>query len=378
MTRPRRRRAARRAIASFALVSLGLVGLAEPAAADAAGPTDYRTEIVDIDPAVDAIELAMIGGDSFIQLTVVEPVEVMVVGYQGEPYLMFDADGTVWQNERSPSRWLNDDRYAESVIPEDATADAAPDWHLVGGDGSYAWHDHRTHWMNRAKPPGAEPGDTVLEAVVPLVVDGDEVMVTVQSVLLASPAPWPALLGGIGALALTGALVLWLGPQRGVTLSVFIGATTALVFGLLAHRSVPSETGPSASLWLLPLVSLAAVALALVIRRRRPSAPTLPLLVGLAGAELGVWGWSRRDAVSRALIPTDAPQSLDRLVIVAWRVSGGVAVVAAVLAWGRRPAPAPADGSAHVRGVGDGDAEGLVERIEEHLGVAVYEPTDVS
>jgi hypothetical protein len=340
--RCRLRSSAWRAITSFALVSIGLIGGAEPASADAAGPTDYRTDIVGIEPAVDTIELAMIGGDSFIQLTAIEPIEVMVVGYQGEPYLRFDADGTVWQNERSPSRWLNDDRYAESEIPEDATADAQPDWQVVGSGGSYAWHDHRTHWMNRAKPPGADPGDTVLEAVLPLLVDGTEVVVTVRSVLLESPAPWPALLGGIGALALIGTLVIRFGRQRGMTLSVLVGAATAMVFGLLAYRSVPSETGPSASLWLLPVVALAAVALAFVIQRRRPLAPTLDLLVGLAGAELGVWGWSRRDAIFRALIPTDAPESLDRLVIVATLVIGAAAVIATVVAMARPTAPAPA------------------------------------
>ena len=55
---------------SLALVLVGLTP--SPAAADPAGPTDYRSEIIEVDPPMAEIELTMIGGDAFIQL-VAEP-----------------------------------------------------------------------------------------------------------------------------------------------------------------------------------------------------------------------------------------------------------------------------------------------------------------
>ncbi len=153
--------------------SLVVMASASPAMADPAGPTDYRTEIIGIEPDVDGISLDVIGGDSFVELTVDPGVEVMVLGYNGEDYLRFDADGSVHQNERSPSRWLNDDRFGDGDIPTEATPDAEPAWVQVADDGQYAWHDHRSHWMNEAQPPAAEPGDVILEAVIPMRGVGD-------------------------------------------------------------------------------------------------------------------------------------------------------------------------------------------------------------
>ena len=318
-----------------------LLALAEPAAADAAGPTDYRTDIVAIAPSTDAVAVEMIGGDSFIQLTVADGVEVLVVGYQGEPYLRFDADGAVLQNENSPARWLNDDRYADTELPPNADAEADPDWLQVADNGQFAWHDHRTHWMNPAKPPGVEPGDTVLEAVVPLVVDGADVEVAVRSVLLDPPPVWPIVAGVLSAAAACALAIRLLGARWGTGLVVTVGATVATVFGAWAYRSVPAETGPSTMLWLLPLVALVAVGQPAVIGRRKPQAPTLDLLVGLAGAELALWGWLRRDALTRALIPSDAPAALDRAVIVASMVIGAVAVAVAISRVVQPPTLAP-------------------------------------
>ena len=56
-------------------------------------------------------------------------------------------------NERSPSRWVNDDRYGLATPPADATADAPPEWVEVANGGRYAWHDHRIHWMTPTSRP---------------------------------------------------------------------------------------------------------------------------------------------------------------------------------------------------------------------------------
>ncbi|MEM9037353.1 MAG: hypothetical protein AAGD18_22365 [Actinomycetota bacterium] len=318
-----------------ALVVIGVVvGGAGPATADPAGPTDYDTEITSVAPPVEGVELEMIGGDSFLELRNEARRLIEVVGYQGEPYLRFEVDGRVLENQRSPSRYLNDDRFGDADIPPEANADAEPAWREVASDGTYAWHDHRTHWMNPSRPPGASPGDQILEAVVPLSVDGQQVAVTVQSFWLPAPSRLPALAALVAGVALAGVVIVAMRrravPWSAGAVAVGVAATLGLLFGLVAHRSVPSETGPALGLWLLPALSVLAAAAALVVRRR--STLLADGLVVLAGLELAAWSWSRRDAIGAAIIPSDVPAALDRAVIVF------VAVVAIGLAAGRAEA----------------------------------------
>ncbi len=323
-------RAARQA-ASFVLLALGSVLLmAIPAAADPAGPTDYRTEVTGIDPAVEGVEITIIGGDSFVELTVELGVEVVVIGYRGEEYLRFAADGTVHQNERSPTRWLNEDRFGDGEIPADADPTAEPDWTLVAGDGQFAWHDHRSHWMNEARPPAASPGSVILEAVIPIEVSGAPVEVGVRSTWIAGPNTALPVAFALVAGAVVGALAWLRRPVIVVVVATVTVALFALVLGIAAFRSVPAETGASLLLWVLPLVSVLAGIVALGLSARRPFAAAS--LAAVAALELAVWGWLRREAVVRAIIPSDAPASLDRVGVAAAIIVGAVCTVAAVLA----------------------------------------------
>ena len=85
-----------------------------------------------------------------------------MLGYRGEPYLRFNADGMVDENLRSPTRADNESRYGGSSSAGSARpGDVAPQWAQVATDGSYAWHDHRAHWMS-PQPPTGERGTEVL------------------------------------------------------------------------------------------------------------------------------------------------------------------------------------------------------------------------
>jgi hypothetical protein len=339
MRGPRLVKAAGVVVTTLVMTLAVVLVVAAPASADPAGPTDYESEVTTVDPATPAIDLEIIGGDSFVQLTVTPGTEVLVIGYQGEPYLRFDADGLVHQNERSPSRWLNDDRYGQSEVPVGADPDAEPHWIQVADTGSFAWHDHRTHWMNPARPLGAEPGDVVLEAVVPMVVNGQSIAAHVQSRLLAGPSLWPAVIGaviaagvGIGAARVSSA-----GPLL-VGLAVWSLAATGIT--LWATLTLPGEARPGPGVWVLPLVALvvAAAVLVLASRQRWSLQPPeggstgellIPGLVALAGLELVLWALIRRDAFTRALIPGDAPDGLDRFISAGAGVFGAVATAIA-------------------------------------------------
>lgn len=321
---------------------------AGPVAADPPGPTDYRSTVVGIEPDPGgAVSARLIGGDSFFELTVASGTEVTVLGYQGEPFVRFNPDGTVDRNERSPSRWLNDDRFGDRPVPTEATADAEADWQPVADDGTYAWHDHRAHWMSPSHPPGAEPGDIVLEAVIPLLVDGRQVEVVVRSVLLAAPSPVPAVAGVVlvGAGLAAAALVLrrpWAVPAL-AALCAFL----ALVMGAWAYLSVPRVTGPSLTLWVGPLVALVALAAAALLPERGPRAQIARVACLLLGAyELVWWTWTRRTALSRSLIPSDAPAWLDRATLAASAVAGLTVGLVALLTVALRAATAGPAGPA--------------------------------
>jgi len=293
---------------------LAMVAFAPNALADAAGPTDYNTEIVSVEPANTPIEVEMIGGDAFLSVTQLEPVEIIVLGYRAEPYLRFAPDGTVYENRRSPAVWQNEDRYGtEQELPSFVDHEARPEWSEVASGGVYAWHDHRSHWMQPQPPPSSEPGDQVIESVVPLRIDGTEVSITVASFLLAPPSNLPAV-GGL-ALALAAVAATWNKARLARALVGLLAAGAAGLLGTIAFSSVPAVTGPSPMLWLLPAVAGAALLLMVVLRRRLATTVYLDGLIVAAGAALAGWAFTRIDALQRSLIPTTAPESLDRFVI---------------------------------------------------------------
>ncbi len=308
-----------------ALAGFLALGVANPAiaAADAPGPTDYQSEIIDVSPASPGLELNMIGGDSFLQLNVDPGIDVIVIGYRGEDYLWFTADGTVYENERSPSVYLNEERFGDS-IPVDANADpdAEPVWREVASNGRFSWHDHRTHWMNRARPPGAEPGDVILEAVVPLIVDGEEVSVTVQSVWVDAPSPAGLIAGAVAASALLAVLVVRAGRTGGAAVATGVVAIAALIVGYWQVASLPSETGPSPLLWLLPLVAALCAVAAVVSIRRQGWDDLISGLILLGALDVALWAWLRFDGLTNAILPTNMSFGLDRAVTIATFIVG--------------------------------------------------------
>jgi len=311
--------------------------LAGPASADAAGPTDYNTEVTAIDPAVDGVVVGIVGGDAFVSIDVDPGVVVEVVGYNAEPFLRIEADGTVRRNELSPTRWLSEERYGNET-PDIADPLAPPEWVAVGENGTYLWHDHRAHWMNPNRPPGAEPGDTILEGAIPIVVDGVNTSVEVRSVLLAGPsAPWLESLLGV---MLTGS-VLTLAMRTSDTLVSLVIAAIAILAGLVgwwAYQSVPSASGPSLVLWAPAAAAAAGGGVAAWYRQNRPADNIGYIcIVAVACVELAWWAWARRHGLTRAYIPTNAPYWLERgVTAAAGTASVGGLLIASARVWTRR------------------------------------------
>jgi hypothetical protein len=298
------------------LVAVAVVGTwAGPAAADPPQPSDYRSDVTRVEPASDAFEVSVVGGDSLMALHVEDGHEVLVEGYWGEPYLRFGRDGTVEENASSPTTDSNEQRYVTDWDPGEGDADDAPppEWRRVASDGSYAWHDHRAHWMSPDVPDDAEPGQVLLPWVLPLTVDGQPVEVRGELVVEAEPAWWPWLLAVVVA-----AGGVWLAVRgrpgwRTALVAVALGVAGALALTVAAveQLSFPAEAGRRLLPVALPAFALACVlatGIATALRRAQ-----VALVVALAAvATVAAWAVLRVDVFTKPVLPTDLSPTLDR------------------------------------------------------------------
>jgi hypothetical protein len=287
--------------------------MAGPAAADPAVPTNYSSTVRGIDPASDAVRAKVVGGDSFLQITVDRGHTVTVLGYDGEPYLRIDTDGTVAENTRSPAVVLNEARYGRVATDDTSDATAAPVWRTVGHGGTYAWHDHRIHWMSSvADPPqlaGASAGK-VFDWTVPVLVDGAAATVRGDLVLLEAPSIVPTVVIGVVALAAFGIVMRRWRRATGVVLAG--AALAATVAGWLDQHAVPSAVGRQFSLWSMPAVAFVCAVVAVA----RPGARFAMVLRLAAAAILPLWFLRELGALNHAVLPGDLEPSLLRATVV--------------------------------------------------------------
>jgi hypothetical protein len=336
----------RRAAATLAVAALVVVGArAAPASADPPRPTDYRSTVTAVEPAAGgALRAEIVGGDAFLELQVDEGHEAVVHGYGDEPYLRFLADGTVERNTRSEATYLNADRQGAVDLPDRADNAAEPDWEQVADGGTYAWHDHRIHWMGGEPPAGAGPGDVVLDWTVRLDLDGvpTEVRGTLVRAEDVSPLPWLA--AGAAALAVA-VLAGRRRPLLAAGLAALVAATGAAAVGWAEYSVAPAGSGANPLLVLVPAVGVGTAAVGLGLRRRMPGPVAL---LASAAATLG-WGMLRASVLWTPVLPTDAPFWLDRAVTaVALGLAAappGLVVWSGALVLGPRPpVPAPSQG----------------------------------
>ena len=137
--------------AAAVVAAILLVG-APPAVAHEGNP-NFRSEITGIAPAADGLTVDVLNFDDSLRLTNDSGKDVVITGYEDEPYARIAADGTVELNRNSTAYYLNDDRFAEAEVPAGIDPADPPDWERVDGSGTLTWHDHRAHWMSTSVPP---------------------------------------------------------------------------------------------------------------------------------------------------------------------------------------------------------------------------------
>ena len=151
-------------LVAVATAVIGLVGLfATPASAHTISgprPSNYRSRVVAIAPPAPGVTARIVDLGTKIELTNRTPTEVLVLGYEGEPYLRIGPHA-VYENLHSQSTYINRTRLGGSVpVGVDTAPGVPPEWRKIGNGNSARWHDHRIHWMSAQPPPAvaADPG----------------------------------------------------------------------------------------------------------------------------------------------------------------------------------------------------------------------------
>lgn len=223
----------RRFAALAALTAFMIVLLAAPALAHGGGGSDasnylsvVRAVVAGIGGAgglggepveVPQVSWRVLANDALLQVRNDSSDELTVPGYQNEPFLRIGPDG-VLENRNAPSYYLSSDRFAETPVPESATADAKPNWVKVSVEPVYQWHDHRIHWMSPTLPPQVKADATapvkVNDWLVPFEVDGRRLAVSGTLRWVPPPPWWPWMAGALVLVTLPVALAALRGERR--------------------------------------------------------------------------------------------------------------------------------------------------------------------
>jgi hypothetical protein len=202
-----------------ALTSVLFLLFAAPAWGHGGNP-NYRSVIDSVTPKVPGVSLEVLSYDSYFQLLDQHGHEVVIYGYEGEPYARILKDGTVQVNERSPAFFLNDTRFPTTEVPPSANAEAPPKWKTVDDSGTFLWHDHRMHYGSEAVPPQVKDTSVktkVYDYEVPIRIDGRKGAIdgTLYWVGSADTSKLPFIIVGLLIVLGGGGAVLYLRRRRG-------------------------------------------------------------------------------------------------------------------------------------------------------------------
>ena len=341
-----------------------VVGPAAPAAAhgiEGVESTNYRTRITRMTPERGGLVVRVVEAGSRLELVNNTDEDVIVIGYQDEPYLRVDADGGVFVNVRSPATFINADREGTLQPPPDADPSAEPQWERIDDGVVARWHDHRAHWMGTRDAPAVRrnPGQrhvVIPEWEVPIDVRGERVRVIGDLSWIPGPPGWPwlvlaAVLGvltAVAAVARRGLRVL------AVVVALLVVADMVHVAGEAASGAGGFGAGLGAvfSGSFFSLAGWAAGGLAVVLLSRGSSDG--PFAAAFTGAVVALFGGVADLAdLTRSQVPFGFGDTAARALVSLSLGAGAGLVAAAVLRLRLHPPAQPAQGA-----LGDGGEGG--------------------
>jgi hypothetical protein len=345
------RRVTRRLLALGALVGAVVAGTASPAAAHGLGglqPNNYETVLDAVTPRVAGVHVRATDLGTKVELTNARATDVVVLGYQGEPYLRVGPRG-VFENRRSPATSINRSITIERAPPADADPTAPPEWRQISSGTTARWHDHRAHFMGDDDPPAVARAPDQRRVVdnfeIPLEVGGEQgnepVVVEGRIVYVPPPSPWPWVAGAV----IVAATVVGLSRTRAwrtvfvVALALLTIAEIAHVVGLWEASTASFGTKAGESAYSFAGVALGLLALGWMWRKGVEAAVPLVLVATIFLFFAG--GLADVTALGNSQIPSTLPAGVARLTVMLMLGLGGGLAVATALRL--RPSPAAPD-----------------------------------
>jgi hypothetical protein len=311
------------AVASVLVTAVltGMFALIHPVPASAhivgtgGSPTDYRTTVTAIRPAVPTVAVTVGLGGQWVRVTNQGAAAIVVRGYRGEPFLRLSGN-QVQVNELSATA-------AETVRTQRAVASADPGaeprWTQLQTGDNATWTDARIN-----EPPSSGPS---VSWTLPLVVDGQQVTVAGTTERIPPPPSWPWLVG-LAILAIAVAAIGWTRNWHRPMAAIVAAGILAFVAHMLGTGFAPQQSGPVFGWVGVGLVAgfsvlIGAVAVRSTLRRSQ-SAPDRLVTVGamvliLAATDITVL-WNSQ-------LPFAGPAVLDRgLTTLAYAIALGLIV----------------------------------------------------
>ncbi|MBM3639139.1 MAG: hypothetical protein FJW98_06860 [Actinobacteria bacterium] len=314
------------AMVSMAVSLLSLMpGLAGDG--NAAGARDTESIVTSVTPMPpSAVRIDIVGFDSFLRVRS-DGVKVEVAGYENEPYIRIDTDGTVWVNDRSITRAMNESRYGNEYDASDQSAFSTTEtaWRRIASNGEAMWHDHRSHWMSPKPPATIDARGKIQDWVVPVSVDGVATDIRGEMYLRERASTWWWACGLITVIVL--ALVA-LRARSIVDLAAFKIGALALAAGAWQMNALPAAARPAPLLFGFGAAAALAAITSVFMRTRRSDSITAPAFVAGAGLSLVLGAWFARDYVQSAYIPgADDAQWIVRVLVPMMLAAGIVGVI---------------------------------------------------
>ena len=279
---------------------------------DSVQPRDTVSIIKSVAPALpNGVDVDIVGSDTFVRVRSVGH-DVMITGYQNEPYMHITTTGDVFVNDGSQTTLINGNRYGD-VDTSNFVESPTPVWRKIGTNGTAMWHDHRVHWMSPKRPAPIDTLGTVVEWKVPFSVDG--VATTMTGTLFlrdkASVLWWLA-----GFAALLCAVVLSVRRRREFFVATFLMSVVGVVIGAIQYVGLPDGARITPLILMFSTGASAVAATSMFIQRRGLASQHISVSLNAgAGATLIVCAWLCADQVRAAYVPGVDQEWIVRMLI---------------------------------------------------------------
>jgi len=323
--------------------------LAEPASAHTltgVQPTNYRSELVSILPALPSVTVEILDLGRRIRLTNHNRDDVVVTGYQGEPYLRVGPLG-VFENVHSPAVYMNKPSppytTTSTTLPPAANPAAPPSWRRISRRSTATWRDRRTRWEGPS-PASVRAAPHTRQVVSPWLITltrgSEQSAVTGRILWVPPPSAVPWVILAIALVIATTALVFTRTWATWLTVALVVLVANDVVHTLASAGATHDGTG---SVLFRVFVSgfygtiawiLGALALQPLAARRDLGA----LLAGITGFFIAVLGGATdASALGRSQLSFLLPASVARFeVALSLGVGAGLVAAALVLFFGPR------------------------------------------